>query len=72
MEWEQSYTDTYPDKEIAATIKEIGKEASKTTRTYPVTLLMDQPEGFKVLPGMAGRTVGAEGDLPAGAAREGY
>jgi RND family efflux transporter MFP subunit len=64
--------DTYPDKEIAAVIKEIGKEASKTTRTYPVTLIMDQPEDFKVLPGMAGRTVRAEGDLPAGAAREGY
>jgi RND family efflux transporter MFP subunit len=64
--------DTYPDKEIAATIKEIGKEASKTTRTYPVTLLMDQPGDFKVLPGMAGRTVRAEGYLPAGAVREGY
>jgi multidrug efflux pump subunit AcrA (membrane-fusion protein) len=64
--------DTYPDKDIAAVIKEIGKEASRTTRTYPVTLIMDQPEGFKVLPGMAGRTVRAEGDLPAGAGREGY
>lgn len=46
--------DAFPDVEIPATIKEIGKEASKTTRTYPVTLIMDQPDGLRVLPGMAG------------------
>jgi RND family efflux transporter MFP subunit len=50
--------DTYPDAEVPARIKEIGKEASKTTRTYPVTLIMDQPEGFKILPGMAGKAKG--------------
>jgi len=27
-------------------IKEIGTEASQTTRTYPVTLVMNQPEDF--------------------------
>jgi len=47
--------DTHPDVEVPARVKEVGKEASKTTRTYPVTLIMDQPEGFKILPGMAGR-----------------
>jgi len=47
--------DPFPDREIEAQIKEIGKEASKTTRTYPVTLIMDQPEGIKILPGMAGK-----------------
>jgi RND family efflux transporter MFP subunit len=47
--------DTYPGIEVSAKIKEIGKEASKTTRTYPVTLIMDQPDGFKILPGMAGK-----------------
>lgn len=40
--------------EIPATIKEIGKEASRSTRTYPVTLLMEQPENAEILPGMAG------------------
>jgi RND family efflux transporter MFP subunit len=47
--------DANPDVEIKAKIKEIGKEASLTTRTYPVTLTMDQPEKFKILPGMAGK-----------------
>jgi RND family efflux transporter MFP subunit len=47
--------DTYPGIEVPAKINEIGKEASKTTRTYPVTLIMDQPDGFKILPGMAGK-----------------
>jgi multidrug efflux pump subunit AcrA (membrane-fusion protein) len=56
--------DPFPEREIPATIKEIGKEASETTRTYPVTLIMDQPDGFKVLPGMAGRTTLVEGQLP--------
>jgi len=46
--------DPFPNREIEAQIKEIGKEASKTTRTYPVTLIMDQPEDIKILPGMAG------------------
>jgi RND family efflux transporter MFP subunit len=46
--------DAFPDYEIPATVKEVGKEASKTTRTYPVTLIMDQPDGLRVLPGMAG------------------
>lgn len=47
--------DAFPDLEIPATIREIGIEASETTRTYPVTLRMDQPEGVKILPGMAGK-----------------
>ena len=47
--------DAFPDVNLAATIKEIGTEASETTRTYPVTLIMDQPEGVRILPGMAGK-----------------
>ncbi len=50
--------DSFPDTEISAQIKEIGTEASATTRTYPVTLIMDQPEGIKILPGMAGKASG--------------
>ncbi len=48
--------DAFPDLEVPATIKEVGKEASRTTRTYPVTLIMEQPEGVRILPGMAGRS----------------
>jgi membrane fusion protein, multidrug efflux system len=44
----------FPGREISATIKEVGKEASETTRTYPVTLIMEQPEDIKIMPGMAG------------------
>lgn len=47
--------DPFPDRELEAQIKEVGKEASRTTRTYPVTLIMDQPEDIKILPGMAGK-----------------
>jgi RND family efflux transporter MFP subunit len=50
--------DAFSDREITGTVKEIGKEASKTTRTYPVTLLMDQPDDIKILPGMAGQARG--------------
>ena len=46
--------DALPGVEIPATVSEIGKEASQATRTYPVTLLMNQPEDAEILPGMAG------------------
>ncbi len=50
--------DALPGREIPAVIKEVGSEASETTRTYPVTLIMDQPDDFTILPGMAGRARG--------------
>jgi len=52
--------DPFPDIEIPAQIKEIGIEASATTRTYPVTITMNQPEGIKILPGMAGKAFGTQ------------
>lgn len=52
--------DPFPDIEIPAQIKEIGTEASATTRTYPVTIIMNQPEGIKILPGMAGKAFGTQ------------
>ena len=55
--------DVFPDKEVAAELFEIGTEASQTTRTYPVTVIMDQPEGFEILPGMAGRVI-ADAEAP--------
>ncbi|MHC4769726.1 MAG: efflux RND transporter periplasmic adaptor subunit, partial [Planctomycetota bacterium] len=50
--------DAFPGRDVPAEIKEIGTEASQTTRTYPITLIMDQPQGFKILPGMTGRARG--------------
>lgn len=46
--------DALPGVGIPATIKEIGREASQATRTYPVTLVMAQPKDAEILPGMAG------------------
>lgn len=53
--------DQFKDLPLTAKIKEVGTEASQTTRTYPVTLIMDQPEGddTTILPGMAGVAVGS-------------
>ena len=51
--------DSFPDTALAATIKEVSNEASQTTRTYPVTLIMQQHDKVKVLPGMAGTASGA-------------
>jgi len=55
--------DAFPGIEVPATIKEISNEASENTRTYPVTLIMEQPEGVEILPGMAGKAKG-EAHLP--------
>ncbi|WP_422048405.1 efflux RND transporter periplasmic adaptor subunit [Shimia sp.] len=43
-----------PGIKIPAQIAHVGHEASTTTRTYPVTIIMDQPEGAHIQPGMAG------------------
>ena len=50
--------DAFPDQEIPAEIKEVATEASQTTRTYSVNLIMEQPDGLKILPGMAGKATG--------------
>jgi RND family efflux transporter MFP subunit len=50
--------DAFSDLQIPAQIKEIGSEASATTRTYPVTLIMEQPEGAEILAGMSGKVSG--------------
>lgn len=47
--------DALPGVSVAAGVKEIGSEASQATRTYPVTLVMEQPGEGKILPGMAGK-----------------
>ncbi len=58
--------DVFQGIPVDATIKEIGAEASKTTRSYPVTLVMTQPKEFFILPGMTGQ---ARGYSPAVAAK---
>jgi RND family efflux transporter MFP subunit len=50
--------DAFPKYLIPAQIKEISNEASPDTRTYPVRLIMKQPEGIEILPGMAGKVKG--------------
>lgn len=50
--------DALPGIVVPASVKEIGTEASATTRTYPVTLTMEQPENAEILPGMAGTATG--------------
>jgi RND family efflux transporter MFP subunit len=62
--------DALPNVEINATIKEIGKEATQATRTYPVTLVMDQPDNVEVFAGMAGEAI-IEAKLPEEAGRTG-
>ncbi|SHG25947.1 RND family efflux transporter, MFP subunit [Kaistia soli DSM 19436] len=48
--------DAYPDTVLKGEVVEIGTEASQLTRTFPVTIAMDQSADAKVviLPGMAG------------------
>lgn len=65
--------DAFPDKQFAATIKEVGFEASRTTRTYPVTMSIEQQyndEGVLVLPGMAVRLTGRI-EMPEGSPHQG-
>jgi multidrug efflux pump subunit AcrA (membrane-fusion protein) len=47
--------DAFADIDIPARLHEVGTEALATTRTYPVTLIMDQPQGAAILPGMSGK-----------------
>ena len=56
--------DALPDVVLPGRIKEIGREASQATRTFPVTLIFDADQaGVDVQPGMAGEAK-AQGDLP--------
>lgn len=57
--------DAFPDLTYNATVKEIGSEASETTRTFPITLIMDQQAGAQILPGMAGKASAAPGEAVA-------
>lgn len=63
--------DAFPNHQIEAAISEIGREASEITRTFPITLVMDQPDDIEILPGMAGRATG-RAVLPENPAGAGY
>jgi RND family efflux transporter MFP subunit len=54
---------TAPDQEFPLEIKEIAAQADPRTLTYRVTLIMPQPEGINVLPGMTAQ-VHATGSAP--------
>jgi RND family efflux transporter MFP subunit len=45
--------DAFPDRDFFGGVTKIGSEASQTTRTYPVTIQIEQPEDVQILPGMA-------------------
>jgi RND family efflux transporter MFP subunit len=62
--------DAYPGRKIPAEVTEIGNEASRATRTYPVTVTLDPPEDLEIKPGMAGKLT-ARADLPPDAAAAG-
>ncbi len=62
--------DAFPNRPIPARVKEVGTEASAGTRTYPVTLIFDQLEDIKILPGMAGVATGDPSDIPGRGSQE--
>ncbi|MBQ8091025.1 MAG: efflux RND transporter periplasmic adaptor subunit [Pyramidobacter sp.] len=45
--------DAIPGRDFPVKLKEFGAQADPGTKTYPVTVTMPQPEGARVLPGMA-------------------
>jgi RND family efflux transporter MFP subunit len=50
--------DALPDVLLGARISEVGREASAVTRMYPVTLLVEIPDGVEIEAGMTGRATG--------------
>ena len=63
--------DAFPGRIVPAAVVEVGREATETTRTFPITLVMDQPADVEILPGMAGRA-SARAVLPGAADEAGY
>lgn len=45
--------DVFGEREFVGRVTNIGGEASQITRTYPVTVELEQPEDVRILPGMA-------------------
>jgi RND family efflux transporter MFP subunit len=53
--------DALAGREFVGQVTKVGSEASQATRTYPVTVEIDQPDDARILPGMAA-TVSAKPD----------
>lgn len=47
-----------PDRTFEGEVTEVGAEPSPVTRTYPVTIQIEQPEDVKIIPGMAATVSG--------------
>lgn len=47
-----------PGREFSLELKEFSTEADPQTQTYQVVLIMDQPEGINILPGMSATVTG--------------
>ncbi len=45
--------DAYPQQRFTATVKEIGRKTDSANQSYPLTVILDIPEGLVVEPGMA-------------------
>lgn len=57
--------DAIPGVETQATVKEVSNEASKATRTFPVTLIMEPKIGDTTIkPGMAGEVTAGNVEIP--------
>lgn len=50
--------DAFPNVTIPAKIKEVSNEASQSTRTFQVRIIMEPPAGIDILPGMSGNATG--------------
>lgn len=47
--------EAFPGQSLVADVDEVQREADAITRTFPITLIMDQPANGRVLAGMSGR-----------------
>ena len=54
-----------PDKQFPLSLKEYSTEADPQTQTYQVVLIMDQPEGINILPGMTATVKGKRSNAEA-------
>lgn len=51
--------DALSNQVLTASVKEYSAEADRITGTFPVTLLMTQPQEAQILPGMSGKATGS-------------
>jgi RND family efflux transporter MFP subunit len=61
--------DAAPNRRIDLRMKEVSTRADAATQTFQVTLLMDPPDGFNVLPGMTASVVADLGKVTKGEER---